>query len=202
MPRRARYLAPVPLNDRSTPLALILSRRSAKPRDMVGPGPTPAELETLLTAAARVPDHGKLAPWRFVLIGDRPRFADALEAAWRAENAVSEGVSLEKVRAFAQDGGALVAVLSTPVHGHKIPVWEQELSAGAACMTLVHAATAMGYGAAWLTGWAAYSPGVYRALGGEPGGRVAGFVFIGTPGQPLEERARPELQAVARRWGA
>lgn len=190
------------LNDRSGPLSLLATRRSAKPREMVAPGPTESELAQILSVAARVPDHGKVAPWRFVVVGAdrREAFAALLERAWRAECGAPDAMDLGKVREFATQGPALVAVLSTPVRPHKIPVWEQELSVGAACMNLLHAATAMGFAGCWLTGWAAYSPAVYAALGGEEGGRVAGFLFVGTPGRELEERPRPALPAIARVW--
>lgn len=192
------------LNDRSSPLALLSTRRSAKPREMTAPGPSQAEIERMVEIAARVPDHGKLAPWRFVVIPDAARaaFGDLLERSYAAEFGTGPEVNLAKVREFAAEGQGLVVVLSVPVREHKIPVWEQEMSAGAACLNLLHAATAMGYTGCWLTGWAAYSPGVYAGLGGEPGGRVAGFIFLGTPGRELEERPRPALGQVLRTWAA
>ena len=192
------------LNDRATTIDLLLTRRSGKPRDLVAPGPDAAELETMLAAAARVPDHGKLAPWRFVAIpaAAREAFAAVLDRALDKERPDADARDRADARQFALQAPALVAVLSTPAHGHKIPVWEQEMSAGAACLNLLIAAHAMGYAGGWLTGWAAYSPAVYAALGGEPGGRVAGFVFLGTPARPLEERPRPALADVVRVWGA
>ena len=190
------------LNDHSSALKLLSTRRSIKPREMVPPGPSVAEIEQMLVIASRVPDHGKLNPWRFVVIDDRAGFADLLERAWRAECGAPEDADLRKVREFAQAGGTLVAVFSVPVVPHKIPVWEQELSAGAVCLNLLHAAHALGYVGCWLTGWAAYSPGVYKGLGGEPGGRVAGFLFIGTPANPPEERPRPALPDIMRHWRA
>ena len=190
------------LNDRSTMLNLLLTRRSGKPRDLVAPAPDAAQMETILTVAARVPDHGKIGPWRFVIVPPdaREAFAAAVDAAFIAE---TDGDAKErgKLREFALQAPALVAVLSVPDRAHKIPVWEQEMSAGAACLNLLTAATALGFAGGWLTGWAAYSPGVYAALGGEPGGRVAGFVFLGTPARELEERPRQALAQVARVWG-
>jgi len=190
------------LNDRSTTLDLLLTRRSGKPRDLTAPGPDAAEMETILSVAARVPDHGKIGPWRFVIVPleARDAFAAAVDAAWLAEGGDPADKERGKLREFALQAPALVAVLSVPDRAHKIPVWEQELSAGAACLNLLIAATAMGYAGGWLTGWAAYSPGVYAALGGEPGGRVAGFVFLGTPARQLEERPRQALAQVARVW--
>lgn len=190
------------LNDRSTTIDLLLTRRSGKPRDMVAPGPNATEMEAILTAALRVPDHGKIAPWRFVVIpaDARAAFADAVDRAWLAEGGNPDDKERGKLREFATQAPELVVVLSVPDRAHKIPIWEQEMSAGAACQNLLLAATARGFVGGWLTGWAAYSPGVYAALGGEQGGRVAGFVFLGTPARELEERPRPMLAQVARVW--
>lgn len=190
------------LNDRATTIDLLLTRRSGKPRDMVEPGPSDAEMTTILEAAMRVPDHGKIAPWRFVVVpaAARVAFADALDSAWLAEGGGPDDKERGKLREFAMQSPALVAVLSVPDRAHKIPVWEQEMSAGAACQNVLTAATALGYVGGWLTGWAAYSLRVYTALGGEPGGRVAGFIFLGTPARELEERPRPTLAQVVRVW--
>ena len=92
-----------------------------------------------------------------------------------------------------------MVVLSSPIQGHKIPVWEQELSAGAAAMNLLHAAHAMGYVGGWITGWEAYSPKVNAAFAA-PGERIAGFVYIGSPGRELEERPRPDPEQIVRNW--
>jgi len=183
-------------NDRSTPLSLLATRRSGKARDLGAPGPTAGQLERLLGVAARVPDHGKLNPWHFVVIDDRAKFADLLEATYRAEAA---DVDVAPLRAFAHEAPCLVAVISRVVEPHKIARWEQELSAGAACGLLCAAASAMGFAANWLTGWAAYSPGVTAALG-QVGDRIAGFVFIGTPTRALDERPRPDLSTVVTHW--
>ncbi|TRW17856.1 nitroreductase family protein [Glacieibacterium frigidum] len=183
-------------NDRSTPLSLLATRRSGKARDLAAPGPTPGQLDRMLGVAMRVPDHGKLSPWAFVVIENRAAFADLLEATYRAEVA---DVDVGPLRAFAHQSPCLVAVLSRVVEPHKISRWEQELSVGAACGLLCAAASAMGFAANWLTGWAAYSPGVTAALG-RPGDRIAGFVFIGTPTQPLDERVRPDPATVVMHW--
>jgi nitroreductase len=190
-------------NDTSSPLALLRSRRSAKPRDMVAPGPDAAQLDEMLAIASRVPDHGKLAPWRFVVIDadKRDAFAALLKSALKRQKPEAEEFELEAAEQFARQAPVLVAVLSATNPASHIPLWEQELSAGAACMNLLHAATAMGFGASWLTGWAAYDETVRDALGG-PGERVAGFIFIGTPGRPLDERPRPKQDQVVRHWGA
>jgi len=191
------------LNDLSSPLALLRTRRSAKPRDMVPPGPDAAQLDAMLAIATRIPDHGKLAPWRFVVIDAERRdaFAALLATALRRQKPDAEDYEIEAAEQFARQAPMLVAVLSVANPASHIPVWEQELSAGAACMNLLHAATAMGFGASWLTGWAAYDETVREAIGG-PGERIAGFIFIGTPGRPLDERPRPKPGQVVRHWGA
>lgn len=188
------------LNDRSTPLSLLASRRSSKARDMVAPGPSDTELAQMLQIAARTPDHGKLSPWRFVVVdsSDRTVLADALEAAWRAGQGGPEG-ELAPIREFAFQAPCLIVCLSSPVEDSKIPLWEQQLSTGAAVMNLAHAAHALGYGACWLTGWAAYSDRV-RDLFGKAPERIAGFLFVGTQGKPAEERPRPAPEKVWSRW--
>ncbi len=188
-------------NDRSTPLSLLATRRSGKPRDMVAPGPTPGQLATILRVAARVPDHGKLSPWRFVTIAAdrRAAFGDLLVDAYRGERPDAREREIDEVRAFAHQAPALVVVLSRIDPASKIPAWEQELSAGAATALLGAAASAAGFVAGWLTGWAAYSPAVVAALG-QPGDRIAGFVFIGSPARELEERPRPDLAEVVSAW--
>ena len=189
------------LNDRSSILSLLETRRSGKPREMVGPGPSQAELERILTIAARTPDHGKLFPWRFVTIADdqREAFALLLRRALQAEDPCAGRAHHEAADQFARQQGALIVLVSAPVHGHKIPVWEQELSCGAAAMNLLTAAHAMGFVAGWLTGWQAYSEMVRSAFCG-PGERIAGFIFIGHPGRELEERPRAPLATVWRPW--
>jgi len=189
------------LNDRSTPLSLLETRRSAKPREMVGPAPSADELERILAIAARVPDHGKLTPWRFVTVADdqRDTLAALLHEALDKEDPSATPAHHEKAEQFAHNAGALVVLVSAPVPDHKIPVWEQELSCGAAGMNLLLGAHALGYVAGWITGWAAYSPTVRAALCGASE-RIAGFIFIGHPGTPLSERPRPELDSIVRHW--
>jgi nitroreductase len=189
------------LNDRSSILSLLETRRSGKPREMVGPGPSQDELERMLTIAARAPDHGKLFPWRFVTVGEDQR--DALGGLFREalaeEDPDAPDAKHEKAREFAHYAGQLVVLISAPIENHKIPVWEQQLSCGAAGMNLLLAAHAMGYVAGWVTGWYAYSERVRRAFCG-PGERIAGFIFIGHPGRELEERPQAALSAVWRKW--
>lgn len=189
------------LNDRSSLLSLLRTRRSGKPRQMAGARPSSEELDQMLTIAARTPDHGKLTPWRFLVVEDRQRdaFADMLRAALAEEEAEAGPARHHMEEEFAHYQGALVVLLSAPVPGHKVPVWEQELSCGAAGMNLLIAAHALGYVGGWLTGWRAYSPLVAASIC-RPGERIAGFIFIGEPGSELEERARPALSDVTRRW--
>ena len=189
------------LNDHSSALALLESRRSGKPRELVGPGPSREELERILTIAARVPDHGALQPWRFVIVGDDQR--DALAAlllnALAADVPDAGPSHREKEVNFAHYPGQLVVLVSALVTGHKIPVWEQELSTGAAGQNLMLAAHALGFVAGWVTGWRAYSERVRAAFCAQ-GERIAGFVFIGHASRPLEDRPRPDLASVVREW--
>ena len=189
------------LNDHSSALSLLKTRRSGRPREMVGPGPSDAELQQILEIAMRVPDHGKLSPWRFVVVGKdhREQFARLVRTALREEDPEAGPAHYEKADQFARQGEALVVVLSSPAREHKIPVWEQELSAGAAAMNLLHAAHALGYVGGWLTGWEAYSPKVTTAFA-QLGERIAGFVYLGSPGRELEERPRPDPAEIVRKW--
>jgi len=186
-------------NDITSTVALLATRRSGKARDMVAPGPDAAQLQAILHAAARVPDHGKLNPWRFVVISDRAAFADGLMAAYLAGKPDAGRLEREAVTQFATYAPCLVVVIASPKPSH-IPVWEQELSVGAACQNLLVAAHAQGFVGNWLTGWAAYDEQVLALLGGAAPERIAGFFFIGTQAKPLEERPRPDLASVIGHW--
>lgn len=187
-------------NDLRSPAHLVATRRSGKPRDMIAPGPDKAQLDRILSAAMRVPDHGKLAPWRFVVIDAdrRDAFATMLQQAWRAEHSAADRPDVEAINQFARQAPVLVVVLSTPVEA-KIPIWEQQLSAGAACMMMLTAAHAEGFVGSWLTGWAAYSPLVAESLG-YPDAALAGFMFIGSPGAEISERPRPAHESIVSHW--
>ncbi|MEO5775163.1 MAG: nitroreductase [Sphingomicrobium sp.] len=189
------------LNDRSSILSFLETRRSGIPRELTGPGPSPQELGRILAIAARTPDHGQLSPWRFVTVADGQR--DALEVLLRQALADDDPCAPiarhQKEHDFAHYAGTLIVLVSAPVADHKIPVWEQELSCGAAGMNLLMAAHALGYVAGWVTGWRTYSERVRSAFCA-PGERIAGFIFIGQPGRPLEERPRPQLHEVAQAW--
>lgn len=189
------------LNDRSSALALLRTRRSGRPRDLVEPGPGDEQLKEMLAIATRVPDHGKLAPWRFVIVRkeDRGAFEELLRRAYRIDHPEPGRLEIEANQRFAHQAPALVVALSKPVPGTKIPLWEQQLSCGAALMNLLIAAHAMGFVAGWVTGWAAFSEEVRRAFAKEDE-VIAGFVFIGTPAVPLEERPRPALEDVISEW--
>ena len=189
------------LNDRTSALSLLKTRRSGRPREMVAPGPSGEELQQILEIAMRVPDHGKLAPWRFVIVGkdQREQFGLLLRRALQEEDPCAGPAHHEKADQFASQGEALVVLISSPVQGHKIPVWDQELSAGAAAMNLLHAAHAMGYVGGWITGWETYSPKVSGAFA-QPGERIAGFIYIGSAGRELEERPRPDPAEIVRKW--
>jgi len=190
------------LNDLSSPAAFLATRRSGKPRDMGAPGPSREQMDRILDAAIRVPDHGKLAPWRFIVVPDAKRaaFAELLERAYRAEQREPGKQELETIRQFATQAPALVVVMSAPAHASHIPIWEQELSVGAACMNLLAAAHAEGFVGGWLSGWAAYSDMVRDAFGSHDQ-RIAGFIFLGSPTRELEERPRPDRASVISEWG-
>jgi len=178
---------------------LLLTRRSGSAKAMTGPGPNASELQTILTAAARVPDHGKLFPWRFILFeGDaRARMGDVLAQALKEtepDAATPERLDFERARFLRAP--VIVGVVSRVRYSIPIPVWEQELSAGAVCQTMLLAATSMGYVANWLTEWPAFNPRVSEALGLGEGERIAGFVYIGTSAMTLEERVRPDLSKI------
>jgi nitroreductase len=190
-------------NDLSSPAALLATRRSGKARDMIAPGPDAAQLDAVLAAAMRVPDHGKLAPWRLVVVDAdrRDAFAALLTRAYRAEKPTAGRLEIETMESFARQAPCLIALLSTPVQPHKIPLWEQQLSAGAVAMQLLNAAHAHGFVGNWLTGWPANSADILASLGGSgPEDRIVGFFFIGTPAHELEERPRPDPASVIRHW--
>jgi nitroreductase len=183
------------------PLARLQQRRSVAAHLLGEPGPGVQEIETLLRVASRVPDHGRLVPWRFIVLegAARTRIGDTIAGAFRADNPDSgaEKVAFERHRLARAP--LVIAVVSRAQPHVKIPEWEQVLSAGAACMTLLHAAHALGYGATWITEWYAYDRRVLDALGLDPRERIAGFVHIGTVIEPPVERVRPDLAAIVTR---
>ena len=183
---------------------LLKTRRSFKPVELSGPAPSAAEIDTLLTVASRVPDHGKLTPWRFrVFEGEARRAAgDAIVKAFGTKYPDAKPEQADAERARLTRAPLVIAVVSRAAPHVKIPEWEQVLSAGAAAMSLVLAAHALGYGANWITEWYAYDRGVLDALGLKPHERIAGFVHIGRPPGPPEDRPRPPLDEIATRFSA
>ncbi len=186
-------------NDLSSLPAYLASRRSGKPRDMVAPGPEKAALANILEVAARTPDHGKLFPWRFVVIDDRAALASVLENAFLAENPDARSGQVEAACEFIHNAPTLIVLLYSPQESAKVPGWEQKMSAGAAGMNLLHAVHAHGFVGSWITGWAAFDDNVRSTLG-EGKEKIVGFFFIGTPSKELEERPRPDASQVVRHW--
>jgi len=180
----------------------LLTRRSVSANALAEPGPDAGQLTLILTAAARVPDHKKLVPWRFVLFkgAARAAFGRVLAAVCEVEEAAPSAVRLEAEAKRFLRAPVVIAVISRITQAHAVPEWEQVLSAGASCQNLVVAATALGFGAQWITEWCAYSDGVRRALRLGEGERVAGFVYIGTPKEPPDERERPALDDIVTAW--
>lgn len=183
-------------------LDLLLSRRSGSAKRMKGPGPSPDQVRTLIACATRVPDHGKLTPWRFVIFeGDaRAKFGDVLVRALKTTEPDATGDRIEQERTRFLRAPVIIGAISRVREGIAIPEWEQILSAGAACQTLCIAAHAMGFVANWITEWCAYHPVVHEALDLHAGERVAGFIYLGHPAEPLVDRPRPEFDAIAERW--
>lgn len=171
------------------------TRRSTPAVQMSEPGPSRPEVIEMLTLASRVPDHGKLAPWRFIVYagGERERISLELAriAIGRKPEMAEDMIAVENTRLTRAP--IVIAVISRAAPHAKIPEWEQLLSAGAVCLNLCFAANALGYGANWLTEWVAYDDEAYPVLGVMPGEKVAGFIHIGTPKLHPGERARPEL---------
>jgi nitroreductase len=181
---------------------LLKIRRSVKPREMTGPGPSPAEIETILTIGARVPDHGKLTPWRFIVFeGDaRVRAGEVIAGVFAAKNPNATPAEIEIEKRRLTDAPLVIGVVSFTRAHPKVPAWEQELSAGASAMNIVTAATALGYGACWLTGWFAFDRDVLDRLGLKADEKLAGFVHIGTPTKSSEDRPRPALADIVTRF--
>jgi nitroreductase len=183
-------------------LDLLKTRRSVKPIELGGPGPSADEIETLLTIASRVPDHGKLAPWRFIVFegGAREAAGAIIAEAFRASrpDATPDQIAFERQRLARAP--LVIAVVCRAGPHVKIPEWEQQLSAGASAMSLVLAAHAMGYAASWITEWYAYDRDVLDRLGLAANERMAGFVHIGRPAKPPEDRERPQLGAIVTRF--
>lgn len=170
---------------------LLLARRSTAPDSLLTPGPSRAEIDQLVSIAMRVPDHGRIGPWRLVLIAGeaKTRWLDKLFAlAETREDAGKSRVTTKKLVA----APLIIVIVSAPVTGHKVPEWEQQLSAGAVGMNLLNGAAALGYGANWLTGWHAYDPDATALIGLGEDERVAGVVLVGSVAEPAAERERAD----------
>ncbi len=176
-------------------LQLLKTRRSVKPMELTGPAPSPQVIETLLGIASRVPDHGKLSPWRFIVFSGDTRLAagEKIAAVFRQDHADATADQIEFERKRLARAPLVIAVVSRAAPHVKIPEWEQQLSAGASAMSLVIAAHAMGLAASWITEWYAYDRRVLDALGLAAKERIAGFVHIGRTTKPPEDRERPKL---------
>ncbi len=184
-------------------LELLEARRSVKPDRLLAPGPSPEQLDRILTIAARVPDHKKLVPWRFVVFeGEaRARMGEVFaEAALAEEREPPSPIRLETERKRFQRAPLVVGVVSRVTPKPGAPEWEQILSAGAAAFSLCLAANALGFGTSWITEWVAYSARVRAALGLAENERIAGFVHIGTPAELPADRERPALAGIVSRW--
>lgn len=179
----------------------LQERRSCPIKHMDGPGPDRAQLDTILKIAARVPDHGKLFPWYFIVFdGDsRKSIGDALKQAWLADHPDASPAKLELEAERFLRAPVVVAVVSKIREGKK-PVWEQILSAGAACMNLCLAANAQGFATNWVTEWYAYNDTFRKQLGIAENEHIAGFIYIGTPSAPVEERDRPDMERIVTFW--
>lgn len=182
-------------------LALLAQRRSSKVMFLAEPAPSGAELDALIELAARVPDHGKLGPWRFVVFeGEaRLRAGEALADVIKDDEGVDQ-VRLDHARALLARAPACVMVVSAPVASKKVPEWEQQLSAGAACFSLLLGAHALGYGGCWLTEWPAFDARARTALGLAEHERIAGIIYLGTPSAPAVERVRADVRSRISRY--
>ena len=189
---------PLPQKASADVLEALFNRRSAPAPTLAAPGPSPEEMDLLIRIGLRVPDHGKIGPWRVV------RFTPQAKA-----KVVEKLKALAESRDDKKDAGALIKmstppqmlmVVSAPLQPHKIPLWEQQLSAAAVCQNLLIAAGAMGYGANWITDWYAYDAEARAILGVKEDENVAGFVYLGTPTEPPLERERPDYDARISWW--
>lgn len=180
-------------------LTALKTRRSVKPKELgQGPGPTDAQLATILEVATRVPDHGKLAPWKIIVLkrDGQEKLGRIAEERFTKIYAETNEKQREAERLRFTRAPLVLAVLSTPKESVKAPRWEQEMSAAAVCMNILHACHAMGLGASWLSEWVAFDPTIIHALGGDIETKIAGFIYIGEKTSTPEERERPPLESV------
>lgn len=182
----------------------IALRRSISKRCLTEPGPSKETLDELLTVAARVPDHRRLAPWRFIVFeGDaRDAFNARAVEIQKNENPDATETMLADTASYFTRAPVVIAVISSPNVNHKTPVWEQELSAGALCQNLLLAANASGWAGCWLSEWIAFSPGINQLIGLTEHERVAGYIYLGTAKDNPQERLRPDVSSKIQRWTA
>jgi nitroreductase len=192
------------LNDQSSLLDFLKTRKSASAKSMAGPGPDAGQLADILSIAVRVPDHGKLSPWRFVVFDDdaRIRVGELFAKRYSALHPDFPAESLEFQKKLFSRAPVVVAVVSTAAEHVKIPIWEQLMSSAAVCFNMVLAAQAHGYDAQWQSDWVAYDEGAKAAMGITSHEKVAGLIYIGTSTVALEDRPRPHVQALTTHWGA
>ncbi|TMJ37319.1 MAG: nitroreductase [Alphaproteobacteria bacterium] len=190
------------LNDTSSAIALLKTRKSASVKAMGEPGPTPEQLKTILEIAVRVPDHGKLTPWRLVLFegAARQKFGDIIKVRWQKLHPDHGAESLSFQASLFLRAPTVIAVVSKAGPHVKIPEWEQLLSAGALTQNMLLAAAALGVGAQWNTDWIAYDKEIMAAMGLSGSEKIVGFVYLGTPQTALEDRPRPDPESLITRW--
>ena len=192
----------IQFNDTSSLLAFLKTRKSASAKAMTGPGPDVAQLRDMLALAVRVPDHGKLAPWRFIsFTGEaRGQIGKRFAARWKELHPEHGPEILAFMEGFMLRAPTVVGVVSRAAEHPKIPVWEQQMSAAAVCFNLELAAQAHGFDATWITDWVAYDAGAKQAMGIAAAENLAGFIFIGKASAPLEDRPRPDVDQLLTAW--
>ncbi len=184
-------------------LNFLAQRRSGLARAMTIPGPNPTQRDHILKLAARVPDHRKLSPWRFLVFeGDvRAQFGEILAHIFQDKNSEMPQERIEHERDRFMRAPLVVAVISSPKKcPRQTPKWEQELSAGAVCFSMLLAARANGFSAQWISEWYAYDPTVKREMGLSSDEKIAGIIYIGTPTESPMERQRPDMYAITAPW--
>ena len=183
-------------------LDFLHSRVSTPSRLLGEPGPSDDQVSRMLEAAVHVPDHGRLTPWRFLRIRgeSRARLGRTLLDVHELEHPDASTAARDKERLRFANAPEVIAVIARLVQGHKVPAVEQRLSGGAVCLQLLLAAHALGFGAQWLTGWAAYHPRIHATLGLSAGEEILGFVHIGTPAGALPDRERPDVAVLTSEW--
>ena len=191
--------------DTQPTLDLLLTRRSVLAKTMLPPGPSDADLRRIVRAGIRVPDHGRIEPWRIQILrkAGQTRLAEAYREIYRQENpeASAKQVTAEHDKPLRAPILLVISSYPDPQRFKKIPLIEQQLSAGAVCQNILIAASALGYAAQWITGWPAYHPKIRETLGHDGDTTIAGFIYLGSrPKDPPKERARPDYDTVVSVW--